>query len=191
MKLFLLSLFFFAFNTQAYAYTHTDHPVAVKDAGIIILNNYVPMLFERLGLVKDKHFKGQAEQFEAINYLHYLATGSTSTSDSLLALDKILCGIPVTTTVSGNLNPNSEQKKLVEGLIMAAISYWPAVGTSSLEGFRGNWLVRDGSLIEKDDHWELTVEKRTYDLLIAKSPFSFSVIKYPWMDKALHVIWKY
>jgi hypothetical protein len=30
---------------------------------------------------------------------------------------------------------------------------------------RGNFLVRDGLLSEEQDKWELTVEKRAYDIL--------------------------
>ena len=82
-------------------------------------------------------------------------------------------------------------KNLIEELINAAISYWPEIGSCSIPGFRGNWLVRDGLLTEFEDRWELTVEKRPYDLLISHSPFSFSIIKYPWMPKPLHVNWPY
>lgn len=71
------------------------------------------------------------------------------------------------------------------------ISYWPAIGNTSVNGFRGNWLVRDGLLTELEDKWELTVEKRAYDVLIHQSPFSFSIIKLPWMEKPLHVTWPY
>ena len=51
--------------------------------------------------------------------------------------------------------------------------------------------MRNANLVEKNDFWELTVEKRAYDLLIHKSPFSFAIIKYPWMEKPLHVVWAY
>ena len=85
----------------------------------------------------------------------------------------------------------ADQKEVMNGLINAAISYWPSIGETSIDGFRGNWLVRDGLLIEKEDRWELTVEKKAYDLLINQSPFSFSVVKYPWMEKPLYVTWPY
>ena len=92
----------------AYADTHM---VPVKDAGVIILNSYYPMLFDRLSLVKkDNHFASQADQMEAVHYLHYLATGSLDADDSQLALDKILCGVHLTTSVTGPFAPNAEQK---------------------------------------------------------------------------------
>jgi hypothetical protein len=92
--------------------------------------------------------------------------------------------------IDGILVPE-EHAELINGMIKAIIGYWPAIGTSSIEGFRGNWLVRDGLLTEFDDRWELAVEKRAYDVLLNKSPFTFSVIKHPWMDKPVHVSWPY
>lgn len=51
--------------------------------------------------------------------------------------------------------------------------------------------MRNGLLNETANRWTLTVEKKAYDLLIQKSPFSFSIIKFPWMEKPLHIDWPY
>ena len=99
--------------------------------------------------------------------------------------------MPISQPVKDGITITDEQKELIEGLINAVINYWPAIGQCSIDGFRGNWLVRDGLLTEQDDRWELIVEKRAYDLLINRSPFSFSIIKHPWMKKPLHVTWPY
>ena len=165
--------------------------IAVKNAGIVLLNNYIEILMERLGLLEEKQFKDHTSQLNAVHYLQYVITGLTKTEEVLLPLNKVLCGLPIATPVMESIIITEDQKKLINGLITAAISHWPNVGDTSILGFRGNWLVRDGLLIEKEDRWELTVEKRVYDLLIHKSPFSFSIIKYPWMQKPLHVIWPY
>jgi len=93
--------------------------------------------------------------------------------------------------VKEDIDISEKEKNIIDGLISAAISHWPRIGKCSVDGFRGNWLVRDGLLTEQDDRWELTVEKRAYDLLISKSPFSFSIIRYPWMPKPLYVTWPY
>lgn len=146
---------------------------------------------DRLGLLNEKKFKNSTSQLNAVHYIQYVITGLTKTEESLLPLNKVLCGLPITTPVKDRISITEEQSELINGLIKAAISHWPKVGDTSILGFRGNWLVRDGLLIEKEERWELTVEKRVYDLLIHKSPFSFSIIKYPWMKKPLHVIWPY
>ena len=165
--------------------------ITVKNAGIVLLNNYIEMLIDRLELLEEKQFKDSSSQLNAVHYLQYVVTGLTKTEETLLPLNKVLCGLPITAPVMESIAITEDQKKLINGLINAAISHWPNVGDTSILGFRGNWLVRDGLLIEKEERWELTVEKRVYDLLIHKSPFSFSIIKYPWMKKPLHVIWPY
>lgn len=163
--------------------------ISVNNAGIVLFNSYIPMLFERLGLTTNKVFLNNEKQLDAVHYLQYLATGRDHTAEVYLSLNKVLCGIPLADPLTDGITIVEEQKKMIEGLFQAVMSYWPASGHTSIDGFRGNWLVRDGMLTETDDRWELIVEKRVYDLLIQKSPLSFSVIKYPWMSKPLQVYW--
>ncbi|MEO6520360.1 MAG: contractile injection system tape measure protein [Mucilaginibacter sp.] len=165
--------------------------ISVHNAGCVLLSTYFPMLFERLGLMANHSFLNEEAQQQAVHYLQYVVTGLSSTEESLLPLNKVLCGLPIAQPIIQGINISEEHIDLINGLINAAMGYWPAIGSSSVDGFRGNWLVRDGLLTEHGDKWELTVEKRAYDLLIHRSPFSFSIIKYPWMDKPLHVTWPY
>jgi hypothetical protein len=163
--------------------------IAIKNAGLVILNNYIEMLFERLHLTSNKQFTSAENQRKAVHYLQYLVTGLSNTEETILPLNKVLCGLPLTQTVPTGITISEEGKGLIDGLIKAVISNWSSVGESTVDGFRGNWLVRDGLLQELEDRWELTVEKRAYDVLLNRSPFSFSIVKFPWMEKPLHVIW--
>jgi hypothetical protein len=166
--------------------------ISVRNAGLVLINGYLSMLLSRLALIDEqKKFTGEESHLAAVHYLQYVVTGLESTEEALLPLNKLLCGIPLSQPVMESMAISEAHKKLIDGLIEAVIGHWPAIGKCSVYGFRGNWLVRDGLLTEKEDRWELTVEKRAYDLLIHKSPFSFSVIRYPWMDKPLHVNWPY
>lgn len=164
--------------------------VSVQNAGMVLLNGYFPILFERLGLMESHQFIGQNQGTAAL-YLQYLTTGLSHTEEHFLPLNKILCGMELSTPIETFLDISPENKELIDGLMTAAIDYWSTIGSSSIEGFRGNWLVRDGILTESEDQFELTVEKRPYDLLLAKAPFSYSIINYPWMEKPLHVTWNY
>jgi Contractile injection system tape measure protein len=169
-----------------------QQPIPVKNAGMVLLNSYYQMLFDRLGLLgDDKNFKSQTQQLQAVHYLQYLVSGLSNAEEYLLPLNKVMCGLPLATTVPDGIEITPEHKQLMDGLIKAAIGYWPAIGEYSIEGIRGNWLVRNGLLLEKEDRWELTAEKRAYDILIHKSPFTFSIIKQSWMDKPIHVMWPY
>ena len=168
-----------------------DNSISVQNAGLVLLNNYFQVLFERLGLVENSQFISEAAQNDAVRYLQFLATGQENMEESFLPLNKYLCGLQVSQPIPAELSISEADKELMEGLLSAAINHWPAIGESSIDGFRGNWLVREGLLKEQEDHFELIVEKRPYDLLINQSPFSFSIIKYPWMLKQIRVTWAY
>ncbi len=171
--------------------TSLKQGIAVRNAGIVLLNNYISILFERLNLVAENKFISNEHQVRAVQYLQYVITGMQETEEVYLPLNKVLCGLPLTDSVPDFIEIPDHEKQLINGLLQAAISHWPEIGDCSTDGFRGNWLVRDGILVEQEDKWELTVDKRAYDILINRSPFAFSIIKYHWMDKPLHVLWPY
>lgn len=165
--------------------------IIIRNAGMVLLNAYIPMLFEKLGLIENNSFINMESQLKAVHFVQYLATGMEQTEAQYLALNKVLCGISITAPIQDAIEISENQKKLMDGLIGAAINHWQAIGETSIDGFRGNWLVRNGKLSEKEGHWELKIEKRAYDILIDYSPFNFSKINFPWMLKPLRVNWPY
>lgn len=169
----------------------TKNDIALRNAGTVIINQYIPMLFERLGLIDNNRFTSLENQKKAVKYLQYVVTGMPNTDDAYLSLNKVLCGVPANEKISAEIDITDNERTLMNVLLQAIISHWSAIGDCSIEGFRGNWFLRDGMLSEYEDRWELMVEKRAYDILLTRSPFAFSIIKYPWMDKPLHVIWHY
>jgi Contractile injection system tape measure protein len=171
--------------------TFMKEVISIKNAGLVLLNSYLPLLFEKINLTKDRKFLNTASRSAAVNHLQYLAAGSVNKDAPGAQLSKLLCGMDMDETVTGYVDITDTNKQLIEGLIKAAIAHWPAIGQTSVDGFRGNWLVRNGTLSAEEDKWELTVERRAYDILINQSPFSFSIIKYPWMEKPLHVNWSF
>lgn len=170
---------------------HLASGIPIRNAGLVLLNSYFQILFERLDLVVEKAFRDPDSQYKGAHSLQFMATGVSKSEEASLPLNKLLCGIPMTHPIPDTAPISKEDIDLIESLISAAISYWPAIGKTSVNGFRGNWLVREGILSELPDRWELNIEKKAFDLLIDRSPFSFSIIKYPWMSKALHVNWAY
>jgi Contractile injection system tape measure protein len=165
--------------------------ISIPYAGLVLLNNYLPMLFEKLELIKDNRFLSAAKQSAAVSYLQYLAAGSINKDGRGTQLNKLLCGMDINESVQDYFDITAVDEQLLNSLIIAVIGYWPAIGDVSVNGFRGNWLVRKGTLSAEEDKWELTVERRAYDILINQSPFSFSIIKHPWMEKPLHVSWSF
>ncbi|SEB37452.1 hypothetical protein SAMN04489761_0255 [Tenacibaculum sp. MAR_2009_124] len=165
--------------------------IPVKNAGMVLINSYFSMLLKRLNLTKDSNFVSEEAQQKAVHYLQYVATGMVNTEEHDLPLNKIFCGIQLHHPIIAGIDISEEETQLINGLIHSCINYWSAIGSCSVNGFRGNWLVRDGLLMEEKERWQLTVEHRPYDVLMLKSPFSFSIIKLPWMKKPLHVTWPF
>lgn len=162
----------------------------IKNAGLVLLQHFIKMYFERLSLLEEGSFVDEQAQTEATHWLQLLVTGQHETDEVHLVLNKILCGLPLYAPVPRGIQaPEEEHINLAEGLIKAVIQHWSAIGTSSIEGFRGNWLVRDGLLQETEECWTLIVEKRPYDLLLDRLPFGFGMVRLPWMSKALYVTW--
>ncbi|WP_420590826.1 contractile injection system tape measure protein [Bacterioplanoides sp.] len=186
--------------------THTDPPtvspssmqisenevIEVSNAGIVLLQSYLVMYLKRLGLVSGDDsavFIDWSSQAKAIHCLQYLVTGATDTEEHHLLLNKVLCGMPFQEAIPRAVDLSEDEKSLADGLLGAMMEYWPESGCNSADGFRGSWLVRDGVLKELEDNWELTITKRGYDILLKSSPFSSSVIRYPWMNKPIYVNW--
>lgn len=169
--------------------TPKNMPIPIQNAGLVLLQSFFSAYFKRLNLIKDQQFIGEQAQHQAIHHLQYLATGQTATEEQHLALNKLLCGLPLSEPIELDVALTDADKQIGDSLIDAAIGHWPAIGASSIDGFRGNWLVRPGLLKIGDERWELLVEKRPYDLLLLKAPFSYQIINLPWMSQALYITW--
>lgn len=163
----------------------------VTNAGIVIIQSFLPMLFNRLKLIDGKSFVSDEAQQKAVHAIQFLATGQTTTDEHHLTLNKLLCGMPMSAPVQNSITLTDSERETCNGLLQAAIGYWTAIGDSSPDGFRGNWLIRDGVLTVDEDRYNLDVEKRAYDILLNQSPFTFSIIKHHWMETPVHVAWSY
>ena len=164
--------------------------VYVKNAGLVLLRPYFPMLFERLGLTKENMFINKDTQIKAVHYLQFLINGQSHTEEHHLVLNKVLCGLELTTPISGGIDISAEEVTLIEGLLEAVIDHWSALRGTTTEGFRESFLIREGKLTENESTLELKVEQKAYDMLLDQLPYSYSPIKLPWMNKQLDVIWR-
>lgn len=164
-------------------------PMRINNAGIVLLQGFFMPLFERLGLIANKQFINDGAQRRAVHYLQFLVSGCSETQEQYLMVNKLLCGLALHEPVEVRLEMTAMEVEICQSLLRSVIEYWSAIGRSSIDGFRGNWLVRDGSLAQTTDHWDLIVDRRAYDVLLARAPFSYSVIKLPWMEKAIYVTW--
>lgn len=162
----------------------------IDNAGLILLGPWLPQYFKRLELLGDQGFKDRAAQERAVHCLQYLVTKQTETPEYQLVFNKILCGLPVADPIIESFVPEQWETDIADQLLQVIIQNWPQLGNTSAEGLRGGFLAREGKLQEVDDHWQLKVEAKAFDVLLEYLPWGISMVMLPWMEKRIQCDWK-
>lgn len=173
----------------------------VENAGIVLLSPYLPRLFSLLALTDGAEFKDRECRMRALFLLQYLLTGNISVTEEEttvyfespeyeMALNKLLVAWPASEALSAGMEITGKEIRTLISMLQGVLGNWPKLRNTSLEGFRGAFLLRAGSLQEKEENYQLTVEEAAYDMLLDTVPWSFSLIKYPWMDKMIQIKWR-
>jgi hypothetical protein len=166
-----------------------DHRVLIKNAGLVIVSPYLTRYFDLLGMTEDSKFKTEEDAVRAVHLLQYLATGFASAPEHELVLNKILCGVKLYTPVPIELTLTDTEKEITNSLLNGVLQNWEKLKNSSVQALQEGFMIREGAIYEKEDNWQLKVEKKTLDILMENLPWSFSTIKLPWMEKRLLVEW--
>ncbi|BAY80010.1 hypothetical protein NIES25_64980 (plasmid) [Nostoc linckia NIES-25] len=163
--------------------------IYIYNAGLILLWPFLNRFLVKIGLVANNFFINKMSAERASLLLQYLVEDSTESSEHVLPLNKILCGIDLLEALNTNLEITTEEQAECENLLSAVIQNWSILKNISIEGFRKAFLRRNGILRLHNDGWLLQVERETYDILLDRIPWSIQVIKLPWMDNILYVEW--
>jgi len=168
-----------------------DHgdAIYINNAGLVLLNPFIPTYFVRTGVMNGGKFVSEEAQLRAVHLLQYLVDATTNSAEHLLVLNKILCNLPVEEPIPAEIKMTEAEKETAQSLLKAVIANWEKLKNSSVDALRGSFLIRDGSLIFKEDAWHLKIEQRGYDVLLQTLPWTIGMIKTPWMDKFLYVEW--
>jgi hypothetical protein len=164
--------------------------IYIENAGLVLAAPYLPMLFDRLGLMKARQFNDSESAEFAIHVLQYLVSAELESAEYTLVLNKLLCGVEPEQTIPRGISMTDEQRGQVDGLLTAMIQHWTTLGNTSIAGLRETFLNRPGTLRLQDDAWRLKVEERAFDVLLDRIPWSYSTIKYPWMQRVIYVEWR-
>ena len=162
----------------------------VDNAGLIILWPFLSTLFKLTGLKDDKNFKDEICQNRAIQLLQYAATGHCSHDETNLTINKVLCGLDLNAPLIKTAELTIAEKELVDSLLKEVIRQWSILRDTSINGLREIFLQRKGSLMQKTDENMLTVEPKSFDVLLDNIPWSITSIKLSWVEKLLLVKWR-
>ncbi|MCX2680327.1 contractile injection system tape measure protein [Galbibacter sp. EGI 63066] len=165
-------------------------PQFFKNAGIILVHPFLNHLFKKLDLLEDMAFKNFECQNKAVLLLEYIATGNEHIPEYEMVLPKFLCEMPANIPLDHTLLLTEEEKEEANGLLQAVIEHWGALGTTSIDGVREGFLMREGKLEKEQTGWKLYVEHKTIDVLLDRLPWNLSIVKLPWMKEMLKVEWR-
>jgi hypothetical protein len=162
----------------------------VLNAGLVIIAPYIQRLFNILELTRDGAFVSNDAAERAVHLLQYVVTAEQATPEYRLALNKLLCGIHGGVPIVAGIEITEHEKTVIEQMLNGVIAHWSALGKTSIAGLRQTFLAREGQLSFVDESWQLRIPSSSFDMLLDRLPWSFAMIKYPWMRAPLHVTWR-
>lgn len=164
--------------------------VYIRNAGLVLLAPFFPRLFAMLNLLDEKKRLSEREhKIKAIYLMQYLVTEEEKIPEYELFLNKLLTGYEPGNSFPAFMEIDEREQQILVSLLDSVRQNWSKMKNTSIKGFRNSFLLREGVLEEKEDHWLLTVEPRAYDVLLDTLPWSYSPIKWMWMAKPIFVKW--
>ena len=167
-----------------------DEPIFVENAGLVLISAYLERLFQAFNWLENSVFVDTDSADKATMLLVYLATGKRHADEVDLTLNKVLCGLPANTYINTEVDLTDEIYATADSLLQAVIGHWRALGTTSIDGLRQSFLMRDAWLNKQDERWLLNVKAQPFDMLLDQIPWAFKLIKHPWMPLPLVTQWR-
>ncbi|MEM7015231.1 MAG: contractile injection system tape measure protein, partial [Verrucomicrobiota bacterium] len=167
------------------------HDVEIHNAGLVILAPFLQRFFANLNLLAESPAKFLDEGFahRAVLLLEWLATGESETSNPLLPLNRLLCGLEPFEPIPVEWEPTESEQSAAAEFLEAVIGHGPMWKTLSIDGFRTSYLQRNGVLVNSPNGWRLHVEPKAWDITMEALPWSFQTVKLPWMAAPALVDW--
>jgi len=159
-------------------------------AGVVLLHPFLGPFFRGLNLLNARNrFESVDAQQHAIHVLHFLASGEENPEEPTTCLLKILCGYPLAAPFEKVRTVSYAEKEEAQALLLAVVGHWSTLKNTSADGFRQEFLQREGKLEILDSGFHLVVEQRSIDVLLSSLSWSYSIIRLPWMERPLQVDW--
>ena len=175
-------------RSRGRAFVDSDR-LHVDDAGLVILSPFLPHLFGHLDLLDGRTFRDSSAQLRAAALLRVAAAGEEELAEYQLPLAKLLCGLEVDALFELDTPLTEPEIEECTRMLEALIARATILKEMSVGGLRGSFLLRPGVLAVRDGGWFLRVERRAYDLVLARFPWTFEWVKLPWMSAPIQVEW--
>lgn len=167
--------------------------IPVANAGLCLFAPWIIRLFGMLDLLaKDrKDLKDMDARIRAIFILQRLVTAEQREyKESDLAFNRLLVACPFNVPLPKSNEQTDKEIETVESMLAGVKANWPKMANTSIGGFQRSFIERDGQLEQQEGKWVLTVENKAYDILLDSLPWSYKMIRFPWLKKPISVSWR-
>lgn len=175
-------------NTNS-SLTSKTHDILVSNAGLILTIPFLRALFRRLNLLDQANELLSGKQVEAVQILHFIATGEENAPEFLLLFEKFLCGVPLGFPIQRESLLNDEIRRECYDMLQELIRQWPALKSTSPDGLRQLFLQRQGKLMETENRYRLVLERKAQDVLLERLPWNIAVLQLPFSKQLLFTEW--
>lgn len=162
----------------------------IHNAGLVLLHPFLKnflintRIAESSGKIEDKNLELAVQAF------HFIATGHESEFEAELVFEKFLCGLPVHYPIIRESLLTAELRSEAEEMLTQVIKQWPALKNTSPKGLRESFIQRNGILVETEKGYNLSVEANSWDILLDRLPWNYSIISWYLIDKLIFVEWQ-
>ena len=167
--------------------------IPISNAGLVILFPFLPMLFMRLNMLSQdrRGFNSNESKVRAIFILqHLMASEDREYDEKDLFLNRLLINYPFNEPLHKRMELNQDELNTIDSLLEAAKTNWEKMRNTSMRGFQEAFLRRAGFIEKTEREWVLTVEERAFDILLDSIPWSYKLVRLPWMENILKVNWR-
>lgn len=167
-----------------------DQGIYIGNAGLLLLHPFLSYFFADANLLTTAHqFVSEKAQFKAAVLLYYLQSGETEYKEWDMAFNKLLCGLNPQTVLPAGIVLSAADKENGNILLKAVVQHWEALKGSGIYALRNTFLLREGKISRKDDHWLIQVERTGVDVLLDRLPWGLSTVKLPWLEHLIFTEW--
>ena len=165
----------------------------VGNAGLVLLSPWFPRLFDIVGLLNEekKDFKDIDSRLRALFMVQRLVTSEDREyEEKELAFNRILVNCPFTEPLPAKMELSPEELQTIESMLEGVKNNWTKIENTSIRGFQHSFIERSGHLEQTQEKWLLTVDPRSYDMLLDSIPWSYTRIRFSWLRKEIEVDWR-
>ncbi|TKK69878.1 hypothetical protein FC093_07320 [Ilyomonas limi] len=164
--------------------------IYISNAGLVLLHPFLPPFFKASGLLNTQdQFISVAARQKAAVLLYYLQCNDEQYKEWEMAFNKIICGIPVEDILPAGIAIAKNEQEECRALLQSMVDYWDALKGASIEAVQNTFILREGKITLKEDHWLLQVERTGVDILLERLPWSYSTTKLPWLNQLIYTEW--